>query len=598
MQEQEQMNIVIAGHVDHGKSTVVGRLLADTDSLPKGKLEQVRENCRKNSKPFEYAFLIDALKDEQDQGITIDSARVFFKTKKRHYIIIDAPGHIEFLKNMVTGASRAEAALLVIDANEGVRENSRRHGYMMSMLGISQLVVLVNKMDLTDYSEEVFNKIVREYSEFLSEIGVKAKAFIPVSAREGDGIAGLSKRQPWYKGMSVLQSLDAFEKERSHSDQPFRMPVQGVYKFTNFGDSRRIVAGTIETGSIGIGDEVIFMPSGKKSSVKSIEYFNGDLGNTVEAGQSPGFTLNEQIYITRGEVMARVDERLPHVTTRVRVNLFWLGKKPLVKKKDYLFKAGTAKIKARLEKIIRVIDASNLNASEKKEQINRHDVAECVFRLARPAAFDLADEIDKTSRFVLVDAYEIWGGGIIREALSDKQSWVRDYVMLRDYKWEKGDITQIERARHYNQNALLLLLTGANGVGKKDVAKKLERRLFESGKQAYLLNIGNVMLGVDADITKEQERRREHIRRLAEVAYILMDAGLILILTADDLTQEDLEIFKTVLDARRIETVLMGEEIKTDIAYDYHIELENKTSESVDLLLERLMDAGAILRPW
>jgi bifunctional enzyme CysN/CysC len=217
--KSENMNIVIAGHVDHGKSTVIGRLLADTGSLPEGKLEQVRETCRRNSRPFEYAFLLDALKDEQSQGITIDSARVFFKTQKRHYIIIDAPGHIEFLKNMVTGASHAEAALLVIDAAEGVQENSRRHGYMISMLGIRQIVVLVNKMDLVDYKQEVFDSIVAEYTEFLDGIDVKAKAFIPVSGTAGDTIAALTDKMPWYSGQTVLESLDNFKKRTAAGGQ-------------------------------------------------------------------------------------------------------------------------------------------------------------------------------------------------------------------------------------------------------------------------------------------------------------------------------------------------------------------------------------------
>ncbi|MCR5262985.1 MAG: GTP-binding protein, partial [Clostridiales bacterium] len=238
------MNIVIVGHVDHGKSTVIGRLLADTDSLPQGKLEQIREMCRRNSKPFEYAFLLDALKDERSQGITIDAARCFFKTAKRDYLIIDAPGHIEFLKNMITGASRAEAALLVIDAHEGVRENSRRHGYMLKMLGIRQVAVLVNKMDLVGYSEKTFASIEEEYRRFLDEIEIRPSAFIPVSAMEGDNIASLSKNMPWYSGNTVLDELDAFEeREGEENSLPFRMPVQDVYKFTGSGDERRIVAG-------------------------------------------------------------------------------------------------------------------------------------------------------------------------------------------------------------------------------------------------------------------------------------------------------------------------------------------------------------------
>jgi bifunctional enzyme CysN/CysC len=261
--DRQRMNIVIGGHVDHGKSTIIGRLMADTKSLPEGKLEAVKAQCERTAKPFEYAFLLDALKDEQSQGITIDSARVFFKTAKRNYIIIDAPGHIEFLKNMVTGASRAEAALLVIDAKEGVQENSRRHGYMMSMLGIKQIAVLVNKMDLVDFDKTVFEQIVKEYTAFLTQLKVEPAAFIPVGGRDGHNIAERSPAMPWYKGHTVLEMLDEFRTEAQPTEAAFRMPVQDVYKFTKQGDDRRIISGTIDTGTVSVGDEVVFYPSGK-----------------------------------------------------------------------------------------------------------------------------------------------------------------------------------------------------------------------------------------------------------------------------------------------------------------------------------------------
>jgi bifunctional enzyme CysN/CysC len=225
----EHMNIVIVGHVDHGKSTIIGRLLADTGSLPDGKLEQIKQLCRKNAKPFEYAFLLDALKDERSQVITIDTARSFFKTDKRKYIIIDAPGHIEFLKNMITGASRADAALLVIDAAEGVKENSRRHGYMLSMLGIKQICVLVNKMDNVSYSEKAYLKIVSEYDAFLNQIGIKAEGFIPVSGMEGDNIAKISSNMPWYKEDTVLTVLISSKPQnlwiRFLFECPYRMYI-------------------------------------------------------------------------------------------------------------------------------------------------------------------------------------------------------------------------------------------------------------------------------------------------------------------------------------------------------------------------------------
>ena len=234
--EKELMNIVIAGHVDHGKSTVMGRLFADTGNLPEGKLEAIRERCKRESKKFEYAFLLDALKDEQSQGITIDVARAFFSTDKRDYLIIDAPGHIEFLKNMITGAARAEAGLLVIDANEGVMENSKRHGYMLSLLGIRQVIVIVNKMDLVDYDERVYERVVSEYRNFMDKIGVLPLMYIPASATEGINIAVKSDKLPWFHGKTVLEALDSFKKEESVEDLPLRMPIHQVYRFTGDGD--------------------------------------------------------------------------------------------------------------------------------------------------------------------------------------------------------------------------------------------------------------------------------------------------------------------------------------------------------------------------
>ncbi|PTX16425.1 bifunctional enzyme CysN/CysC [Halanaerobium congolense] len=596
---EQDLNLVIAGHVDHGKSTIIGRMLADTDSLPEGKLEQVKETCRKNSKPFEYAFLLDALKDEQAQGITIDSARVFFQTDMRQYIILDAPGHIEFLKNMVTGAARAEAALLVIDASEGVRENSRRHGYMLSMLGIKQIAVVVNKMDLVDYDQDTYKQIVAEYTDFLAEIGLEAETFIPVSGMLGDNVAAQSDKMDWYHGQTVLEQLDSFENEALPHNKPFRMPVQDVYKFTKGGDDRRIVAGTVEAGEMNVGDEVVFYPSGKKSTVKSIEGFKEDKQHKVKVGKATGFTLDEQIYITRGELAARADEAEPRVSARIKANLFWLARQDLVKDKVYYLKVGTAKVKARLQKINRVIDASNLNQDENKEKIERHDVAEVVFKLDRAMAFDLAGEIEETSRFVIVDEFEIAGGGIISEALEDEQSWVREKVMRRNYKWEQSLISREERAEKYNQKSTLILITGEEDVGKKPTAKALEKRLFNDGKVVYFLGIGNLLYGVDADIKNgDNNNQEEHLRRLAEVSHLMLDAGAILIVTAVELTQANLELIKTTVNPQQIETVWLGDRITTDLEFDLHIPeftSEDQVSAQIKGLLQ---DRGIIFRPW
>ncbi len=597
--QDNNLKLVIVGHVDHGKSTIIGRLLADTDSLPEGKLDQVKETCRRNSKPFEYAFLLDALKDEQAQGITIDSARVFFNTYSRKYIILDAPGHIEFLRNMVTGAARAEAALLVIDAAEGVQENSRRHGYMLSMLGIKQIAVLVNKMDLVDYSQSQFKEIEKEYRDFLQKIDIEPLTFIPVSGMKGDNIASLSENTDWYHGQTVLQLLDSLENEKPPSDKPFRMPVQDVYKFTRGGDNRRIIAGNILSGEIKVGDEVIFYPSGKRSTIKSIEGFNEPVQDKVVVGKSTGFTLTEQIYITRGEIAAKTSEEIPNSTSRIKTNIFWLGKNPMVKDKVYQLKIGTSRSKVKLEAIDRIIDASNLNQEENKTEIGRHDVAECILKLDKAIAFDLASQLDQTSRFVIVDDYEIAAGGIIQEALDDDQKWVREKVIRRNYKWEQSRISKENRAEKYNQKPSLILITGEENVGKKPTAKALEKRLFDDGKIVYFLGIANLLYGVDADIKNgNTNHREEHLRRMAEVSNLMLDAGAILIVTAVELTQNDLDLIKTTVDPQDIEIVWLGKSITTDIDYDLHIDEYRSDQESAGRIKEVIQDRGIIFKPW
>ncbi|WP_320046468.1 GTP-binding protein [uncultured Ilyobacter sp.] len=594
---KEDMNIVIVGHVDHGKSTIIGRLLADTGSLPEGKLEEIKERCRRNSKPFEYAFLLDALKDEQAQGITIDAARCFFNTKEREYIIIDAPGHIEFLKNMVTGASRAEAALLVIDASEGIQENSKRHGYLLSMLGINQIAVLVNKMDLVNYDEKIFNNIVKEYTEFLKQINIKPEVFIPISGMSGDNITETSENTLWYKGHNVVDALDNFKTAKSSENKPFRMPVQDVYKFTKDGDNRRIVAGTVETGKLSVGDEVVFYPSGKKSRVKSIEAFNKEPQNSITAGYSVGFTLEEQIYITRGEVAVKAGALNPKVTTRIRTNLFWLGRAPLEKGKTYFLKIGNAKVKVEVEEIKRIIDASTLT-NVSKEHIERNDVAECILKTQRPIAFDENRDLQNTSRFVIVDDYDIAGGGIIDEALEDRQSKARDQVILRNYNWEKGMVTARERSERYNHKAKLILVTGQKGTGRRDIGRGVEKYLLDTGKKAYYLGVENLIYGIDADIKdlRKEENREEFIRRFGEIAHILVDTGNILITTIVELSKEDLELIKTIVSPENMELIWVGQRVTTDVDADLYIPHIESIEEGIAILKEYLEEKNIIIK--
>jgi len=592
--QRQELKLVIAGHVDHGKSTIIGRMLADTESLPEGKLESVKENCRRNSKPFEYAFLLDALKDEQAQGITIDVARIFFNTKKRNYLIIDAPGHIEFLKNMITGASWAEAALLVIDAKEGVQENSRRHGYMISFLGIRQICVLVNKMDLVEYDQKVFEQIKQEYSDFLAQLDITLLGFIPVSGIEGDNVASHSERMAWYKGPTVLDQLDLFDPEKLPEDKPLRMPVQDVYKFTANGDNRRIVAGHIESGRITVGDEVVFYPSGKTSTVKTIESFNSDTPvTTFSAGWSAGFTMTEQIFVKRGEIVFLKKEQKPKAASLLKTRLFWLGKQPLVKDKKYIFKLGTAKVEMEVEAVERVLDASTLEAKQ-SDKVRRNDIAECLLRLDEITAFDTANEMPETGRFVIVDDYEIAGGGVVVEALADEHSKIYESIIRRNEKWESIAISEEMRAERYNQKACMILITGSpNNILRKELAKKLTEELFHSGKFVYFMGMANLLYGIGADIRGiSEDVRPEHMRRLAEIGNMMMHAGMILVVSAQEISEDDVRILKTGVNDRndRLITVWAGDAVTTDLQPRLHFtsaEIPNASSSIKRFLQEQ-----------
>lgn len=522
--ENEMLSIVTVGHVDHGKSTVVGRLLADCGALPKGKLEAIRESCRRNSKPFEYAFLLDALKHEQSQGITIDTARCFFRSDKRPYIIIDAPGHIEFLKNMVTGASRAEAALMIIDASRGVEENTRRHGYFLSMLGIKQVAVLINKMDLVGYSREVFENIKKEFAEFLQKINITAASYIPVSGAAGDNIASCSANMPWYGGKTVLQQMDDFVPVAPADRLPLRMPVQGVYKFTENGDERRIVAGSLEAGQLRAGDKIVFYPSGKKTSVLTLERFSAAVPQSYSAEDAAGFTMTEQIFVQRGEIACRIDETPPHVGVRLRVNLFWLGAENFTCDKHYHLKCGTAKVEMRLEKIERIVNAGDLNC-ESRDLVKKNEVAECILCLERPIAFDLVGECAPTGRFVVIDDYEISGGGIITQALEQS-----DYD-TRNIRWSADAMSSEEREALTGRRGLVVWLTGLSGAGKTTIAQEAERRLVGAGLSAYLLDGDKLRRGLCGDLGFFAEDREENIRRVAETANLFRDCGTIVLVT-------------------------------------------------------------------
>lgn len=593
--EREQYQIVIVGHVDHGKSTIVGRLLSDTHALPEGKLEAVRKECKRTGKPFEYAFLLDALSDEQDQGITIDTARCFFKTQKRDYIIIDAPGHIEFLKNMISGAARAEAAVLVIDAKEGVRENSRRHGYILSMLGINQFIVAVNKMDLVGYDEKLFKDIEREYRAFLAEIGaVSPERFVPVSGMKGDNLAARSEQTPWYEGPTLLSALDSFRKAPPKVDRPLRMPVQAVYKFASQGDDRRIVAGRIESGRAKVGDKVVFTPSNKTSTIKSIEGFNVDPRSEIEAGWSTGFTLNEEIYIKRGDVMSHVT-KAPLVGKRLRANLIWLGKEPFAPGRDYKLKLHAAAVPVRIARINKIIDASEAGKELTKDHVGRHDVADLVLETKDPVAFDLISESEVGGRFVIVDRYEIAGGGIIVGREGDDQDAFREEARLRDFNWVRGGVTRAERVRRHGHRPALVMFVGPADADKHSYARALEKALFDNGHNAYMLDGTNVLLGVDADLHFVDATQRELVRRFSEVAHLLVDAGTLVISTTNAIGLADYETVQSLLPDT--ESVIIDVDPKATSAADCDLRIRgNEPAEQVVAKVAALLAKRRITR--
>lgn len=408
---REVLNIVAVGHVDHGKSTVIGKLLYDTHSLPEGAVEKVKRIAKETGKPFEYAYLLDAFEEEQKQGITIDTTQIQFSTDKRDYVIIDAPGHKEFLKNMISGAANAEAALLIVDAKHGVQEQSRRHAYILSLLGIKKVYVIVNKMDLVDYSEEVFNNIEKEMGEFLGELNVHPLSYIPVSAFFGENILNSSDKMPWYTGHTLIESIDLIEKEKGIEDKALRFPIQDVYKF----DNRRIIAGRIESGKLKVGDKITIYPEGKETTVKSVEYWvEKDKTNEVYAGQSVGITVTDEFFNKRGEIIAFENEK-PEVSNSFRANIFWMGKNDLTVGKKYKIKLTTQEVEGEIEEIVRVIDASNLDSSKANTTVALNDVAEVIIKTNEKVAFDKFSDINITGRFVLVEGYDVAGGGIITE---------------------------------------------------------------------------------------------------------------------------------------------------------------------------------------
>jgi bifunctional enzyme CysN/CysC len=515
------LRVVFVGHVDHGKSTLIGRILHDTGSLPEGKIDEIKKACAAEGMEFEFAFLLDALLEEQKQNVTIDTTQIPFRTARRRYAIIDAPGHKEFLKNMITGASSADAAILLIGANEGVREQSRRHAYLLSLLGIKQIIVVVNKMDLADFSEARFHEIARDYRKFLADLGLEARVFIPASAKEGENVARATMKMKWYCGASVLEALDLLEPQKPDVDLPLRFCIQDIYRF----DERRIIAGRIETGTLRVGDQLVFSPANKSSVVATIERWNAPANGPAVAGDSIGITLSEQIFVERGYVASHENET-PIETNRFHADLFWIVREPLRVGHFYDLHLATQDVKCQIVSIEQIMDSSTLETKrDGREQLERNEIGQLTIQTRGPLVIDNHDRIPNLGRFVIVDDRRICGGGTILGGVYTD----RRVTKSKNIFWTEGKITARQRAIRSGHRGAVVWLTGLSGAGKSTIAQVLERELFHRAMHTYVLDGDNIRHGLNSNLGFSPEDRVENIRRVSEVARLMADAGAVVI---------------------------------------------------------------------
>jgi bifunctional enzyme CysN/CysC len=532
-----QVRIVIVGHVDHGKSTLVGRLLHETGSLPEGKLEMLKAVSARRGMPFEWSFLLDALQTERDQGITIDTTQIRFRTRSRDVVLIDAPGHAEFLRNMITGASQADGAVLIIDALEGVRDQTRRHGYLLHLLGIKQVAIVVNKMDRVDFGAARFKEISDEISAHLIGLGVTPTAVIPISARDGDGVAEHTARISWYQGPTVVEALDALEPARPLEQLALRLPVQAIYKF----DDRRIVAGRIESGHLSTGDEIVIMPAGKIAKIKTVESWPvTPLTGSHGAGRSVGITLDRELFIERGDVIAHAGAT-PRDTRRIRARIFWLHDKPLSKGDQILIRLGTRESRASVVAIEKAVDPGELSNAETKA-IARNHVGEIDISLAQPIAADAYQENPRTGRLVIEVNGRIAGGGLVLSVDAGQRAVPIDIVPV------ESALRPEERSARYHHNGAVIWLTGLPGSGKSTLARALERRLFSRGGSPILLDGDTLRAGLNNDLGFSPQDRSENIRRLAEVATHLARNGHIAVVAAVSPSADDRAAARRIAD--------------------------------------------------
>ena len=514
------LRFITCGSVDDGKSTLIGRLLYDSKMIFEDQLAALEADSKKvgtQGGDLDFALLVDGLAAEREQGITIDVAYRFFSTDKRKFIVADTPGHEQYTRNMVTGASTADLAVILIDARKGVLTQTRRHSYLVSLIGIRKVVLAINKMDLVNYSEDVFNRIVDDYTKFARQIGLEDCMAIPVSGLRGDNITSPSENTSWYHGPTLMGYLETVEIDDHARHRPLRFPVQWVNRpnldFRGF-------AGTIASGVVHQGDQVRVLPSGRESTVTRIVTMDGDLPQAA-AGQSVTLTLADEIDISRGDVIATT-ENLPGVADQFETVIVWMSDEPMLPGRPYWLKIGTKQVSATITEPKYKVNVNTLeHLAAKKLELN--EIGVCNISLDQAIAFDAYTECRETGSFILIDrlSNSTVGAGMIHFALRRSQN----------IHWQALDVNKKSRAALKGQQPAVLWLTGLSGAGKSTIANLVEKKLLALGKHTYLLDGDNVRHGLNRDLGFTDEDRVENIRRVAELSKLMVDAGLIVLVS-------------------------------------------------------------------
>lgn len=527
------LRVVIAGHVDHGKSTLVGRLLSDTGQIFPERIEKVKSICANSGKKFEFAFLLDAFEEEQKEGITIDKTEIPWTYKEKDFLIIDTPGHKEFLKNMISGASTADVALIMLDAAEGVREQFKRHAYILTMLGIKQIVVVINKMDLVSFSQDHFEKLHKEVSGILKSFKATAFNVIPVSAFMGENLLSKSKKLSWYLGEPLAETLLSLASTKKAMNDHLRFSLQDVYKF----DDNRIYAGKIENGQLNVGDKIKFLPSGSSSTIKSIESWNTAVKPlSASTGTSVGFTLHDPLFLERGEVGFKDHESSPMLSHQMHVSLFWMSPKTLEKGKNYKFKMLTQESECKVETLFNIFNpAVDAISSSEADKLEPHEAAEAILKLQKGIVCDSFQQFENTGRFVLLDDHRIVGGGVVLNPNT-----------IQVFR-ETGHVSRKERTDRFGHQGAVLWLTGLSGAGKSTIAKELEKILFQRNAHSIVLDGDNLRKGICKDLGFSAEDRKENIRRTGEVAKLIAESGAFAIAALISPFEQDRQMVRSLM---------------------------------------------------